>query len=319
MSTKEKEDDLKDLQKKIRFSTIIAIIIVTTVFSSYIGYLGIYKDLQISNDSGSWGTFGDFIGGLLNPIIAGLAFYWLTQSVLIQKKELSETQNVLKETEKTQKKQRFENSFFSLLEQMNAVFSQLNTSDKESTNNISTLTFKNSSSKLSRLYNKVHKKSPRIEMMFLEFRKNSSDINHYFRIIYQILKFIFTNNYNSDFKDSLDNVRDATPTEKFYSNIVRSFLNHEITLLLAINCINLKDSQHTFESCDDIDTDYIYFDDFKKLIEHYSLLEHIENILDIPNIIDFYEKKAFGKNPNALKLYAEKERKLLCNLSDPLR
>lgn len=47
-------------------------------------------------DSGHWGTFGDFIGGILNPTFALLAFYWLTYSVRLQIKELRETKEELR-------------------------------------------------------------------------------------------------------------------------------------------------------------------------------------------------------------------------------
>lgn len=39
----------------------------------------------------AWGQLGDFIGGILNPIVAGAALFWLTQSVRLQKEELAET------------------------------------------------------------------------------------------------------------------------------------------------------------------------------------------------------------------------------------
>lgn len=35
-----------------------------------------------------WGQFGDFVGGVLNPLISFGAFYWLSTSVLMQKQEL---------------------------------------------------------------------------------------------------------------------------------------------------------------------------------------------------------------------------------------
>lgn len=46
----------------------------------------------------TWGQFGDFISGLLNPIVAGFAFYWLTRSVTLQKDELMATHQELKES-----------------------------------------------------------------------------------------------------------------------------------------------------------------------------------------------------------------------------
>ncbi|PST95726.1 hypothetical protein C9I87_08750 [Photobacterium iliopiscarium] len=309
MSTKEKEDDLKDLQKKIRFSTIIAIIIVTTVFSSYIGYLGIYKDLQISSDSGIWGTFGDFIGGLLNPIIAGLAFYWLTQSVLIQKKELSETQNVLKETENTQKKQRFENSFFALLEQMNSVYNKLDTqiaSNKNHGNNYNIPNFTViDRSILEELYISVfpyNRNTKDIEESYLTLQRNDSNISHYFRIIYQILKFILSNydgNYNNG--QSFDSLlsRPVTETEKFYSNIVRSFLSNEVTKLLAINCIDLDQNDIIYHLNRSDHLRLTNYKKFRALIERYAMLEHISDLNKMQKLTNYYDKTAFGNNKTA--------------------
>ncbi|MDI1229541.1 MAG: hypothetical protein PSU93_00120 [Methylobacter sp.] len=30
---------------------------------------------NLSKDTGNWGTFGDYVGGILNPVIAAFAFY----------------------------------------------------------------------------------------------------------------------------------------------------------------------------------------------------------------------------------------------------
>lgn len=59
----------------------------------------------LSTSSSDWGTFGDYIGGILNPIMALFAFYWLTRSILIQKKELEESQNALRDSSKSQAEQ----------------------------------------------------------------------------------------------------------------------------------------------------------------------------------------------------------------------
>lgn len=44
----------------------------------------------LSGDVSDWGVFGDFIGGILNPLIAYLAFYWLTKSIVMQRSELEQ-------------------------------------------------------------------------------------------------------------------------------------------------------------------------------------------------------------------------------------
>jgi len=66
------------------------------VVGAYFTYFGIVVGLPATADPDKWGTFGDFFGGLMNPVVAFAAFYWLTQSVKLQKQELAETRHELK-------------------------------------------------------------------------------------------------------------------------------------------------------------------------------------------------------------------------------
>ncbi|ESS73927.1 hypothetical protein MGMO_8c00640 [Methyloglobulus morosus KoM1] len=50
----------------------------------------------LSKDNGVWGTFGDYVGGILNPIIAAFAFYLIAKTYELQKTELEETRKLLK-------------------------------------------------------------------------------------------------------------------------------------------------------------------------------------------------------------------------------
>lgn len=91
------DEDLQILDDRIRLSKwlIVGFGLVLTV--SYFSWF-IYHSIPVSINSGDWGTLGDFIGGILNPIIAFSAFYWLTKSVRIQKEELGETRATLDDT-----------------------------------------------------------------------------------------------------------------------------------------------------------------------------------------------------------------------------
>lgn len=55
-----------------------------------------FRDQPSATDPDKWGTFGDYFGGIMNPIVAFAAFYWLTQSVKLQKEELAATRKELK-------------------------------------------------------------------------------------------------------------------------------------------------------------------------------------------------------------------------------
>lgn len=83
------------LESQVRKSRYFIVFAAITPAIIYMLWFVVKNDQQLSTDAGLWGTFGDFVGGLINPLIAYFAFYWLTQSVLIQKTELSETKDAL--------------------------------------------------------------------------------------------------------------------------------------------------------------------------------------------------------------------------------
>lgn len=279
----------ENVEKSVRRSTIFAAIIIIIIPSSYIFWFYLKNDYSLSLDSSVWGSFGDFIGGILNPLMALLAFYWLTQSVLIQKRELQDTKNALVSSSEsqqqqvmTQEKKRFEDTFFSLLEQHNNVLEKLEHTfvigNRVSQSNIARI--KNSLS--------TSKGNKSILDVKDEFHKNHNPVcGHYFRILYQLLKLIATNLPNSSISKNflIDEIKEKSVTveEKIYSNILRSFLSYDMTKVLAINCI-----------CDSsTDTYYKY----KLLIERYNFLEHmpLDDELSI-EAIKYYDKKAFGNS-----------------------
>ena len=79
--------DLNKIDKDITTHRVRAFLIIVLVVVLYL-FLG---DKTLPASAQTWGTFGDFIGGILNPIFALFAFYWLTYSVRLQIKELKDT------------------------------------------------------------------------------------------------------------------------------------------------------------------------------------------------------------------------------------
>lgn len=92
--------DLEKIESHIRLSLIVGGGLIVIVVGSY--FINFHKSVSASNEV--WGTFGDFVGGTLNPILAALAFYWLTASIRLQLKELRDTRQVLESTSDHQKK-----------------------------------------------------------------------------------------------------------------------------------------------------------------------------------------------------------------------
>ncbi|MGZ8193416.1 MAG: hypothetical protein ACXWTW_07695, partial [Methylobacter sp.] len=51
---------------------------------------------NLSENTGNWRPFGDYVGGILNPVIAAFAFYLIRETYKLQKTELKETRKLLK-------------------------------------------------------------------------------------------------------------------------------------------------------------------------------------------------------------------------------
>ena len=102
-------------------------------------YIAYFKNLSVTNDSATWGTFGDYLGGTLNPIISFLALIGLLYTIHQQAQEMQATREELKQAAEQQRQQveqqsrqseifnlqQFESTFFSLLEQHNKIVETL--------------------------------------------------------------------------------------------------------------------------------------------------------------------------------------------------
>jgi len=60
-------------------------------------YIAYFKNLSVTNDSATWGTFGDYLGGTLNPIISFLALIGLLYTIHQQAQEMQATREELKQ------------------------------------------------------------------------------------------------------------------------------------------------------------------------------------------------------------------------------
>ena len=96
---------LQKIESNIKATKLILLAVIGSSCISYTAWFYLINGQQLSISVSDWGSFGDFIGGIANPLIAFFAFYWLTQSVLIQKRELAETRKALLDSSESQKKQ----------------------------------------------------------------------------------------------------------------------------------------------------------------------------------------------------------------------
>lgn len=271
-------------------------------------YINNFKTFPIANDSATWGTFGDYLGGTLNPIISFLALIGLLYTIHQQAQEMKATREELKQAAEQQRQQveqqsrqseifnlqQFESTFFSLLEQHNKVVERIEVeSIYEELHNI---------------YNKkIDQITTRIPSEELSNSHAIKSINQhyelksYFNLLFQILKFISislpknsTSNNSEDSKITIkdfdsDNKRSKeklsheyiNSQERMYSDILRSFIPNIILKLLALNCLTID----KFSQDNELNTLY----NFQGLLNRYALLEQLQLVfIGINKINKFY-------------------------------
>lgn len=261
-------------------------------------YINNFKTFPIANDSATWGTFGDYLGGTLNPIISFLALIGLLYTIHQQAQEMQATREELKQAAEQQHRQadifnlqQFESTFFSLLEQHNKVVERIEVESiyKE----------------LHNIYNKkidqitTHKPSEELSNSHaIKFINQHYELKSYFNLLFQILKFISislsqnskSNNsedskitikdFYSDSKISKDKISQKyiNPQERMYSDILRSFIPNIILKLLALNCLTIDKFSQDYE----LET----FCNFQGLSNRYALLEQLQLVFTDINKID---------------------------------
>ncbi|WP_152054777.1 putative phage abortive infection protein [Aliarcobacter butzleri] len=271
---------------------IIAICLFIGLIITYFSFIISQEDTVKSN----WGTFGDFIGGTLNPLFALFSLFAIIYTIKIQteelelsRKELEETKEELKESRIAQQEQSdslklqnqatklqiFENTFFQLLNQHNEYLNLL--LEERCLKLINLVKYKPG------LYGELIPDAPldknEVYKTFRNLNQTKRVIKNYYMILYQLLKFI-----DEKSKDGIINAKE-------YTNILRALIDDEVLRTLAINC------------------EAYYFKEYKRYIEKYAFFEHIyiksvkiesETIL---NILSLFDKNAFGKNENILEIF----------------
>lgn len=196
-----------------------------------------------------WAQFGDFIGGLLNPIFAFFALIALLYTIHLQSTELRNSSAQLKKSAKALeyqnnvlKKQSFESTFFQLLRLYNEIVDELKVSSTSygpsikatRVNHENRAALEHLSIVLKEKYiEKVRRGDyhdvSTVDAIDEEYEKFYAQygqyLGHYFRTMYNILKFI-------DLTDIPDSEKQV------YSNFLRAQLSkHELALLLY-NCVS---------------------------------------------------------------------------------
>lgn len=261
------------------------------IAGAIIALFGVIIYLCTNKDSGyGLNLLGDFMAGTVASIwsLAGLFFIYVAflgqkQQLLNQQMEIMYSQLEVKYTRlelagqkaemakqnKTLEQQKFENTFFQLLANHNSIVNSL---DLWRNRNTGREILAQGRDCFVIFYNRLDSRIPEpqneipiefiIEKYVEFFEENVSDLGHYFRNLYHIIKFID--------ESKIEN-------KKRYTNFVRAQLSAGELALIFFNCLTELGNEK-----------------FKPLIEKYSLLKNMDyNLMFNKEHLNEYNEKAF--------------------------
>ena len=223
----------------------------------------------------------------LNTLFSGLAFWGVVYAILLQKSELTLQRRELRLTRsevrgqkeqlesqnRTLKQQRFENTFFSLLDLFNNVVGSINISRSRMLGDTPDLLargrecFSKFSSEFALQYSiqrTEHNDWGHRTLCVTAYEQFAGSrqafVGHYFRTLYNIVKFIATSEVEN---------------KQTYINILRAQLSSSELTLLFYNCISKYGSEK-----------------FKPLVEQFGLLEN----MDFSCLIDPKHRELFNES-----------------------
>lgn len=236
-------------------------------FSAFHGKMPSSKAVEEAR--ANWGVFGDYFGGVVNPLLGFISFIAVLYTIQMQNKQL-------KSNDKTQAIQIFEGLFTSMTSELSNIYKEL-VEDLEDKTELDYLSHKgqklfiNSKKLLSSqpfVFNKKHiSKSLRIEYSLVR----------YFMYLYQVLKLI----------DSQNEMYFSFKRKKVYTNIVRASIEGNILQLLFLNTVFVDDDD---------------FKPYNELVVKYGFFEHMNFKIDdeisptLTFIAGLYASQAFDKS-----------------------
>ncbi len=242
-------------------------------------------------------SLGDMFG-TVNALFSGLAFAGIIFTILLQRKELSFQRKELRETRaefviqnKNLKIQRFENTFFNLLELHNQIVNDMDYKKQigDRINSDQTRTVKGRAVFKDRFkkFNAKIKQESDINKLYLDFfEQRKAAFGHYLRNLYQIFKMIHETEFISASELNID-ISNEDNKHKYdlcnyiqryrYTSIVRAQLSDYELLLLFYNCL----SDNGVEK-------------FKPLVEEYAILKNLpQKDVKQKKLLDLFKSSAY--------------------------
>ncbi|HBN5965346.1 TPA: hypothetical protein L3H12_002064 [Acinetobacter baumannii] len=305
--------DLEKIDQDINFHRIIIFLIIIAVVFFYL----IMKDINVKDAAQHWGPVGDFFGGILNPIFALFAFYWLTYSVRLQIKELKETREELKKAAAAQVESARHQESIAALENENVITQKellalqektlisQQEANKSQQNQIAIQNFERLFFELIKTKNEAFNMI-RVRDEVLGNKNNYDGVNAVIYLLENLKQFDSTNRRDEEWYDYYKNfMKDMLSS---YIGVVNQILN-----LLIDSKNNLKTSWSYIkifkETLSRVELEILFlsgffYENLKNNIEKTELFENLNSNFNVlnskSNILTknafFYKKEAFGGN-----------------------
>lgn len=255
--------------------SLIALAAVALLFVASVFYRGM-NDVETFKELGPW---GDFVAGLLNPILTFLSFVGVLVTIVLQRIELSQSRielersaDALEAQIRSIDLQNFENTFFQMLSVHNSIVNSIDLFSSETgATTRGRDCFRVFYTRFTKIYRDNEKKGlpkhgPRkiLDISYKMFWKNSQlELGHYFRFLYNFYRLV-------------DESVEARP---YHAKLIRSQLSDQELLILFYNCTSEQGKN------------------FCKYAVKYQIFDNLPTVrLLHPTHADLIDRAAFGQN-----------------------
>jgi len=220
----------------------------------------------VLRDHAKPGPFGDQFGAI-NALFSGLALAGVVLAIFMQRHELQLQRRELDETQELMEQQKFESMFFQMLRLHGDVV------DSMYSRHLGNAKGREALWVFEKFFTDIVRKTSippddeiaRTAKLLFDHHRAQLDVGHYFRNMYQIVKFI--------------DDRDDTVAKQRYANIVRAQMTHSEQVLLLYNCLSTYGNEK-----------------FKPLVNKYSLLEGVRPDPAHDKLRHLYDERAFDES-----------------------
>lgn len=106
---------MNEQDKLDRLPSVLPWVVGIAALLLLIAYVAAFHTLPTTESPPAWGAFGDYVGGVLNPLVSTFTLIVAVKVWRQQKIEMAETKKAVEEQAKTAEQQRQEQRFFDLL------------------------------------------------------------------------------------------------------------------------------------------------------------------------------------------------------------